>query len=115
MQHSDYRLTMDLLDISKMIWSTITIPTPFPAFENLFKLLMHDTGNDMEKFPKRLTLPNPLETNWNPSPMHPSQTTTLAKVLCPSRRTTLALHRAMLPKPRNPLLSLHQSSAKMVN
>jgi len=81
---------MDLLNISKMIWSTTTSPILFPAFGNLFKLSMHDTGNDTEKFPKRPTHPNPPETSPNPSPMHPSQTTNLARVLCLSRRTILA-------------------------
>src|SRR5882724_10602192 len=73
------------------------------AFGNLFKLLKHNTGNDVEKFPKKPTLLNLLETSQNPSLMHPSQTTSLAKVLHPSRRTTLALPRATLLYPRNPL------------
>jgi len=65
---------MDLLNVSKMIWSTTTSPTHTLAFRNLFKLLMHNTGNDMEKFPEKHALPNLLETSPNPSLMHPSQT-----------------------------------------
>jgi len=49
MQHSDDRLTMDLLNTSKTIWSIITSPTPFLTFRNLFKLLMHDTGNEVSR------------------------------------------------------------------
>jgi len=80
MQHSDDRLTMDLLNASKMIWSTTTSPTLFLAFENSFKLSTHDSGNEKEKFPKNPVFPNLLETNWNPSPTHPSQTTNLARI-----------------------------------
>jgi len=115
MQHSDDRITMESLNVSKMIWSIITSPTPFPAFGNLFKPLTHNSGNDMEKFREKPALLSPLETSLNPSPMHPSQTTSQARILHLSRRTTLALHMAMLPKPRNPLLILHQSSAKKGN
>ena len=115
MQHSDNRLTMDSLNVSKMTWSTITSPTPVMAFRNSFKLLMHDTGNNVEKFLKRFAPPNPLEKNLNPSQMHPNQTTSPAKTLCLNRRTTQALPMAKLPNPRNPLPIFHQSSAKMVN
>jgi len=79
-----------------MISSTTTSPTLFLAFENSFKLLMHDTGNEREKFPKNPTLPNHPETNPNPNPICPSQTTSPVRILCQSRRTTLALHRATL-------------------
>jgi len=58
MQHSNDRLTMDLLNVSKTIWSTTTSPMLFPAFGNSFKLFMQDTGNDMEKFPEKPTIPN---------------------------------------------------------
>ena len=109
MQHSDDRLAMDLLNISKMIWSTTTSPILFPAFGNLFKLSMHDTGNDVEKYPTKPALPEPPETSPNRSQTHPSQTTSLAKVLPSSNRTTtttLALPsaRAQLPNRRSPPL-----------
>src|SRR5882724_11107669 len=81
MQHSDDRLTMDLLNASKMIWSTTTSPTLFLAFKNSFKLLTHDTGNEKEKFPKNPTFTNLPETSQNPSPMHPRQTTSPARIL----------------------------------
>src|SRR5882724_3955021 len=103
MQHSDNRLTMDFLNVSKMIWSTTTNSTLFLAFGDSFKLLMHDTGNDVGKFPKKPTLLNPQETSLNPSPMHTYQTTSPARTLHLSRRTTWALPRAKLPNPRNPL------------
>src|SRR5882724_6668897 len=96
MQHSDDRLTTDLPNVSKTIWSTMTSPTPFPAFGYSFKLSTLDTGNDAEKSLKKPALPNPPETSPNPSPTNPSQTTSLGKVLCPSRRTTPALPRAPL-------------------
>ena len=115
MQDSDNRLTMDLTNVSKTIWSTTTSPTLSPAFRNSFKLSMHDTGNDVEKFPKRPTLPSPLETNLNPSLMHPSQTTSQARFLHLSRRTTQALHRATLPHPRKPLPTFHRTWVKIVN
>src|SRR5882724_10276438 len=97
MQHCDNRLTMDSLNATMTIWSTTTSPTLFIAFKNLFKLLMHDTGNEKEKFPENPVVPNLLETSQNPSPMHPSQTTSLARFLCRSRITTPALHRETLP------------------
>jgi len=96
MQHSNDRLTMDLLNVSKTIWSTTTCPTLSLAFENSFKLSMHNTGNEKEKFPKNLVFLNHPETSPNPSPMYPSQTTSLARIPCQSRRTTPALHRATL-------------------
>src|SRR5882724_11654127 len=102
MQHSDDRLTPDPPNGSKMIWSTMTNPTPFLAFGNSFKLSTPDTGNDVEKSPVKLALLNLLETSPNPSPTNPSQTTSPAKVLCPNRRIP-ALLRAPLPRPRNPL------------
>jgi len=55
--------------------------TPFLASGNLFKLSMHDTGNDVEKYPTKPALPDPPETRPNTSPTHPSQTTSPAKVL----------------------------------
>src|SRR5882724_3568073 len=100
MQHSDDRLTPDSPNISKTIWSTMTNPTPFPAFGNSFRLSTLDTGNDVEKSPVKLALPNPPETSPNPSPTNPSQTTSPAKVLHPNRRIP-ALLRAPLPRPRN--------------
>src|SRR5882724_11497676 len=97
MQHSDDRLTMDLLNTSKMIWSTTTSPTLSPAFKNSFKLSTHDTGNKKEKFPENPIFPSHPETSPNPSLMHPSQTTSLARIL-QSQRTTLALHNTSAPK-----------------
>jgi len=61
--------------------STTTSPTLSPAFGNSFKLLMHDTGNDMEKFPKKTTLLIHPETSLNPILIHPSQTTNPAIIL----------------------------------
>src|SRR5882724_4208971 len=98
---------MDLPNVSKMIWSTMTSQTPFPASRNLFKLSMHNTGNDMEKYPMKPTLTDPLETSLNTSPTHSSQTTSLAKVLYSQNRTTtpaLPRARAQLLDRRSPQL-----------
>src|SRR5882724_2674230 len=51
MQHSVIRLTMDLPNISKMIWSTMPSQPPSQDSENLSKLLMHNTGNKKENSP----------------------------------------------------------------
>src|SRR5882724_13438467 len=64
---------------------------------------MCNTGNDMGKFPMKPTLPEPLETSPNTSPTHPSQTTSLPKVLpSPNRRRTMTL---ALPRARAQLLN----------
>jgi len=115
MQQSDNKLTMDSLNVSKMIWSTTTSPTLSLAFKNLFKLSMHDTGNNIENFHEKPVILSLPETSPNPSLMHPSQTISPARTLHQSRRTTLALHRATLLHPRKPLLIFHQSPEKMVN
>jgi len=104
---------MDSLNTSKMIWSTTTSPTLSLAFENSFKLSTHDTGNEVEKFPKKPALLSHPEKSLNPSLMHPSQTTSPARILHQSRRTTI--YRATLPHPRKPLLTFHQNLVKMVN
>src|SRR5882724_9991038 len=100
MQHSNDRLIMDFLSISKMIWSTTTSPTLFLAFKNSSKPSMHDTGNEREKFPANPASPSHPETNLNPSMMPSSQTTSLARILQQSRRTTPAPHEATLLHPR---------------
>src|SRR5882724_7309228 len=100
MQHSNNRLIMDSPSASKMIWSTTTSPTLFPASENSSKPLMHDTGSGKENFPMNPMFPSLPETSPNPSMMPPSQTTSLARIHQQSRRTTLAPHKAMLPHPR---------------
>jgi len=63
---------------------------------NVCKLLIHDTGNNVGKFPMKSTLLEPLETSLNTSPAHPIQTTSPEKVLpSPNRKTTTpALPRA---------------------
>jgi len=72
---------MDSPSISKTIWSTTTSLTLFLAFENSFKLSMHDTGNEKEKFPENPMFLNHLETIPNPSMTPPIQTTSLARIL----------------------------------
>src|SRR5882724_3536955 len=101
MQHSVDRLTMDLPNISKTIWSTTTSQTPSQDSKNLSKPSMHDTGNEKENSPAKPELPDLLETTQNTSPTLTSLTTSPAKVLpIPSRTTTtLALPRARAPLP----------------
>ena len=89
MQHSDNRLIMDSPSASKTIWSTTTSLTLFPASKNSSKPSTHDTGNRKEKFPMNPMFPSHLETSPNPSTIPPSQTTSLARILQWSRRTTL--------------------------
>src|SRR5882724_4841774 len=108
MPHSVVRLTMDLPNVSKTIWSTTTSQTPSQDSENLSKLSMHDTGNEKEKSPEKPKLLDLLETSLNTSP---------AKVLpIPSRRTTtpaLPRARAQLPDRRSPPLpTFLQNSGK---
>src|SRR5882724_2887262 len=108
MQHSIDRLTMELPNISKMIWSTTTSQTPLQDSKNSSKLLTHDTGNKKENSPTKPELLDHLETSPNRSLTLTGPTTSLAKVLpIPSRRTTtLALlsARAQLMNRRNPPL-----------
>src|SRR5882724_4066276 len=107
MQHSIIRLTMDLPNVSKMIWSTTTSQTPSQDSENSSKLLMHGTRNEKENSSAKPELPDLLETSPNTSPTLTSPTTSPAKVLpIPSRRTTtLALPRARAQLPnRSPPL-----------
>src|SRR5882724_1579200 len=118
MQHSKDRLTMDLPNISKTIWSTTTSQTPSQDSENSSKLSMHNTGHEKENSPAKPKLPDLLETSLNTSPTLTSLTTSPAKVLpIQSRRTTtLALPRARAPLPNRrspPLLTFLQNSGKM--
>src|SRR5882724_4357864 len=102
MQHSVVRLTMDLPNISKTIWSTTTSQTPSQDSENSSKLLMHDTGNKKENSPVKPKLPDLLETSPNTSLTQTSLTTSPAKVLpIPNRTTTTPA----LPRARAPLLN----------
>src|SRR5882724_640759 len=96
MQHSVDRFTMDLPNVSKMIWSTTTSQTPSQDSENSSKPSMYNTGNEKENSPMKPELPDHLETSLNRSLTLTSLTTSPAKVLpIPSRRTTtLALPRA---------------------
>src|SRR5882724_5142399 len=110
MQHSIDRLTMDLPNVSKTIWSTTTSRTPSQDSKNSSKLLMHDTGNEKENSPMKPKLLDLLETSPNRSLTLTSPTTSLAKVLpIPSRTTTtLALPRAraqLLNRRSPPLLT----------
>src|SRR5467141_564445 len=94
--HSTDRLTMDFPNESRMTWSTMISRTPSQDSASSFKLLMHDTGNDMVKFPVKPEHPDLPETSLNTSPTLTSQTTSLEKALhIQSRRTpTPALPRA---------------------
>src|SRR5882724_6247127 len=73
----------------------------YPVSGNSYKPLMHDTGNDVVKFPTKPKHPDLPETSPNRSPTPTSQTTSPAKVLCiQSRRTpVLALPRTRAPLP----------------
>jgi len=94
-QHSIDRLTMDLPNASKMIWSTTISQLPSQNSKNSSNLLMHDTGNEKENSPTKPKLPDILETSPNRSLTPTSLTTSLAKFLpIPSRTTTPALPRA---------------------
>src|SRR5882724_241491 len=108
MQHSIVRLTTDLPNISKMIWSTTTSQTPLQDSKNSSKLSMHDTGNEKENSPMKPKLPDLLETSTNTSPTLTSLTTSLENVLpITSRRTTtpaLLRARAQLWNRRSPPL-----------
>jgi len=93
--------------------STMRSQTPFPVSGNSCKPSTHDTGNDMGKSPMNPTLPEPLETSPNrsltPTSLTPTiPTTSLAKVLPISNRTTTTLAlpraRAQLPNRRSPPL-----------
>jgi len=67
MQHSVNRLTTDLPNISKMIWSTTTSQPPSQDSKNSSKLSIHDTGNEKEKSPTKPELLDLLETNLTTS------------------------------------------------
>ena len=109
-QHSIVRLTMDLPNVSKMIWSTTTSQPPLQDSENLSKLSMHDTGNEKENSPMKPELPDLLETSPNQSLTLTGLTTSLEKVLpIPSRTTTtpaLPRARAQLLNRRSPPLPI---------
>src|SRR5882724_5058460 len=108
MQHSINRLTTDLPNISKTIWSTTTSRPPSQDSKNSSKLSMHNTGNEKENSPMKPKLLDLLETSPNRSQTPTSPTTSPAKVLpIPSRTTTtLALfrERAQLLNRRSPPL-----------
>src|SRR5882724_8079027 len=108
MQHSVVRLTMDLPNVSKTIWSTMTSQPPLQDSKNLSKLSMHDTGNEKENSHMKHKLLDLLEISLNQSLTLTGLTTSLEKVLpVPSRRTTIpALPRArvQLPNRRSPPL-----------
>jgi len=57
--------SMDLPNISKMIWSTTTSQPPSQDSENWSKLSMHDTGNEKENSPMKPKLLDLLETSPN--------------------------------------------------
>src|SRR5882724_520268 len=118
MQHSIDRLTMDLPNVSKMIWSTTTSQTPSQDSENSSKLSMHDTGNEKENSPMKPKLPDLLESSPNQSLTLTGPKTSPAKLLpIPSRRTTTpALPRARAPLPNRrspPLPTFLQNLGKM--
>jgi len=73
-------------------------PNSLSGLQKLVEAMMHNTGNDVGKFPTKPILPEPPETILNRSPTPPSQITSPAKVLPSSNRrtTTLALPRARL-------------------
>src|SRR5882724_3305164 len=117
MQHSVDRLTMDSPNISKMIWSTTTSRPPSQDSKNLSKLSTHDTGNEKENSPAKPELPVLLETSLNRSLTLTCLTTSLAKVLPISSRTTTtpALPRAraqLLNRRSPPLPTFLQNSGK---
>src|SRR5882724_1982069 len=109
MQHSIDRLTMDLPNISKMIWSTTTSQPPLQDSKNSSKLSMHDTGNKKENSLVKPKLLDLLETSPNRSLTLTGLTNSPAKVLpIPSRRITtpaLPRARAQLPNRRSPPLT----------
>src|SRR5882724_9561336 len=118
MQHSIVRLTMDLPNASKMIWSTTTSQTPLQDSENSSKLSIPDTGNEKENSPTKPELLDLLETSPNRSLTLTGPTTSPAKVLpIPSRTTTtLALPRAraqLLNRRSPPLLTFLRNLGKM--
>src|SRR5882724_7632128 len=79
MQHSIDRLTMELPNISKMIWSTTTSQTPSQDSENSSKLLTHDTGNKKENSPVKPELLDHPETSLNRSLILTGLITSLAR------------------------------------
>src|SRR6266481_9340111 len=73
-QHSNGRLTKDLRNVSKMIWSTTISRNHFPVSANSLKPLTHDTGNVAMKFPAKLAFPALPVTNLSTSRTHPKLT-----------------------------------------
>jgi len=119
-QHSIERLTMDSPNASKTSWSTTTSQTPFLVSRNSCKPSMHNTGNDVENFPKKHAHLEPPETSPYRSLTPPSLTTSLAKVLhsLNGTTTTLALPRArvqLLNRRSPPLLTFPQNSGKIIS
>src|SRR5882724_4384354 len=110
---------MDLPNESRMTWSPMTSRICYPVSGNLYKPLMHDTGNDVVKFLMKPEHPDLLETSPNRSPTLTSQTTSLAKALhIQNRRTPIpALPRTRAPPPNGspPLPICLPNSVKMEN
>src|SRR5882724_13508016 len=118
-RHSADRLTMDWPNESRMTWSTTISQIHYPVSGNPYKPLMHDTGNDVVKFPMKpehLDLPG---TSPNRSLTPTSQTTSPAKALhIQSRRTpvpALPRTRAPLPNGSPPLPICLPNSVKTEN
>src|SRR5882724_10093438 len=57
-QLAAYRLTMDLPNISKTIWSTTKSQPPSWDSENLSKLSTPNTGNEKENSPTKAEVPD---------------------------------------------------------
>src|SRR5882724_1574064 len=108
---------MDWPNESRMTWSTTISRIHYPVSENLYKLLMHDTGNDAVKFPAKLEHPDLPETSLNTRPTLTSQTTNSAKApRIQSQRTPILAQprtRAPLPNESPPLPTFLQNSGKM--
>src|SRR5882724_4747352 len=118
-QHSADRLTMDWPNESRMTWSTTISRILYLVSENSYKLLTHDTGNDVVKFPMKLEHPDLLETSPNTKLTPTSQTTNSAKAhRIQSRRTPVPAQlrtRAPLPNESPPLLICLPNSVKTEN
>src|SRR5882724_2151974 len=104
---------------SRMTWSTMISQICYLVSENLYKLLMHNTGNNTVKFPTKLEHLDLPETSPNKNLTPTSQTTNLAKALhIQSRRTPVPAQprtRAPLLNGSPPLLICLLNSVKMEN
>ena len=56
-------------------------PNTLSGLQKLVQAINAQYWEHTEKFPEKPTLPNPPETSPNPSPMHPTQTTSPARIL----------------------------------